>query len=153
MNSIVLSGRLTRDPELRHTSGGDAVCNMRLAVDRAGGKTDDGYGAGFFDVQCWNRQAELAAQYLTKGSRVAFQGELRYREWEKDGQKRNATEVNAFRVEFLDTRADREEREAGGGDYQQSTGAAATGDFDADFPAAAAEDDIPFLWIDRYRLV
>lgn len=144
MNSAVLSGRLVRDPELRHTPSGQAVCSMRLAVDRAGQKNDDGtYGAGFFDVTAWGTQGENAAQYLTKGSRVGVTGELRFREWEaKDGSKRTGVELNAFRVEFLDTKADREAREAGDGGQSQFVPAGASS-ADADF-GGSSDDDIPF---------
>lgn len=152
MNSVVLSGRLTRDPELKHTPSGTAVCNMSLAVDRAGQKTDEGFDSGFFVIECWDKQAENAAQYLSKGSRCAVQGELRFRKWEKDGQTRTAVEVRAYRVEFLETRKEAEERRAGDGDYQQSISNqqdadAETSDFGGardDFAATPADDDIPF---------
>lgn len=150
MNSVVMSGRLVRDPELRHTPSGVAVCNMRIAVDRAGQQDDDGQpGPGYFDVTAWNRQAENSAQYLTQGSRIGVTGELRFREWEpKDGgSKRNAVEISAFRVEFLDTKAEREAREARDNGDQGSFGGAGNEYVPAgaspDF-GGSSDDDIPF---------
>lgn len=144
MNSIVLSGRLVRDPELRHSQSGTAVCSMRIAVDRAGMKQDDGsFSAGYFDVSAFGNQAENAARYLEKGSRLAVQGELRHREWEaKDGGgKRSASEVNAFRVEFLDTKADRESRGELGAQPEATDEYRPSGDFATPDPP---DDDIPF---------
>ena len=136
MNSVALSGRLTRDPELRSTPSGTMVCSLSLAVDRAGQRNDEGgFDAGFFDISVWGNQAENCAQYLAKGSRVGVVGELRFRKWEaQDGTKRNAVDVNASRVEFMDTKA---EREARGGDDQPGQG---VGDNDFSSP----DDDIPY---------
>lgn len=129
MNSVVLIGRLVRDPELRHTPSGDPVCEFRIAVDRAGDKNDDGYGSGFFDVSAWARQAELSAQYLTKGSLVAVAGSLRFHEWEdKDtGKKRSKIDVRAGQVQFLTPKG------------EGRTAAASS----VDNPPSA-DDDIPF---------
>lgn len=135
MNSVVLIGRLVRDPETRFTPGGKTICNMRIAVDRSGDQQDDGtYGAGFFNVSCSDRTAELAAQYLVKGSQVAVSGSLRFHEWEaKDGGKRSSVEVWGFQLQFLDSKADREEREDG----QQTTQGQQT-------TRPPVDDDIPF---------
>ena len=77
LNTIVLIGRLTRDPELRYTSSGTAVVNFGIAVDR-GFKSNqpDGQTADFFNVVCWSRLAETVAEYMTKGRLVAVQGRL-----------------------------------------------------------------------------
>lgn len=136
MNSVNVVGRLTKDPELRHLPSGTEVCNMRIAIDRAGMKQDDGsYGGGFFDVDCFGKTAELCGQYMSKGRQVAITGELRWREWESEGGgKRQAVSILANRVTFIGNRED------GNGGNQF---APAAGGFGADFPAAA-DDDIPF---------
>jgi single-strand DNA-binding protein len=142
INSVVLVGNLTRDPELRHTPSGMAVCSLRLAVntrrkDQATGEW--GEKPNFFDITVWGQQGENCAQYLAKGRQVGVQGRLEWREWEaQDGTKRQAVEVVADSVQFLGSRAEGE----GGG--QQFVPAGATASQGADFPPAAADDDIPF---------
>lgn len=99
MNSIVIAGRLTRDPELRYTASQKAVCTFTVAVDRPRipGRDKE---ADFFRVQAWERTAENCDKFLTKGSPVIVKGELRIDKYEKDGQKREAVTVRADRVEF-----------------------------------------------------
>lgn len=105
MNNVNLIGRLTREPELRHTPGGDAVCQFSIAVDRAGDKEDDGkYGPGYFDVTVWGTAGENCAQYLIKGQQVGVNGRLSHHRWEgQDGTKRSKVEViaGAYGVDFL----------------------------------------------------
>ncbi len=139
INSVVLTGNLTRDPELRHTPSGTAVTTLRIAVNdrvKRGEEWQD--AAYYFDVTVWGRTAENCAQYLAKGRPVGVQGKLTWREWDaQDGTKRQAVEVVADNVQFLGSRD-------GGGEAQQFVpqGAAQSTD---DFPAAAtADDDIPF---------
>lgn len=104
LNTIMLIGRLTRDPELRYTPSGTAVCNFSLAVNRrftnqAGERETD-----FIDVVVWRQQAERVAQHLSKGRLVAVQGRLQIRSYEdRDGNRRKAAEVVADDVEFLDS--------------------------------------------------
>lgn len=137
INRVVLVGNLTRDPELRHTPSGTAVCSLRLAVntrrkDESGQWTDK---PNYFDVTVWGQQGENCAQYLAKGRPVAIDGRLEWREWEaQDGAKRQAVEVVAESVQFLGGRQESE------GAYVPA-GAAASGD---DFPSSPADDDIPF---------
>ena len=139
INSVVLVGNLTKDPELRHTPSGTAVTTLRVAVNdrvkRGEEWTDAAY---YFDVTVWGRTAENCAQYLAKGRPVGVQGKLTWREWDaQDGSKRQSVEVVADNVQFLGGRD-------GGGEAQQFVpqGAAQSTD---DFPAAAAaDDDIPF---------
>jgi single-strand DNA-binding protein len=99
MNSVQLIGNLATDVELRDVTDEKKVASFLLAVDRAG---RDG-GADFVWITAWDRQAELCAQYLGKGSRVAVDGRLKSRMWEQDGKRRDAVEVVARRVEFLTT--------------------------------------------------
>jgi single-strand DNA-binding protein len=143
INSVVLVGNLTRDPELRHTPSGTAVCSLRLAVntrrkDQSGQWTEK---PNYFDITVWGQQGENCAQYLAKGRRVGVQGRLEWREWDaQDGTKRQAVEVIADAVQFLDSRGDGE----GGGSSYVPAGATASTGGEADFPASASDDDIPF---------
>ncbi len=97
MNSVDLIGNLATDVELRDVGEDKKVASFLLAVDRGG---RDG-GADFVWVSAWDRQGELCAEYLGKGSRIAVDGRLKSRTWEQDGKRRDAVEVVARRVEFL----------------------------------------------------
>ena len=136
INSVVLVGNLTKDPELRHTPSGTAVTTLRVAVNDRVKKGEEWTDAAYyFDVTVWGRTAENCAQYLAKGRPVAIDGRLEWREWEaQDGAKRQAVEVVAESVQFLGGRQESE------GAYVPA-GAAASGD---DFPSSPADDDIPF---------
>lgn len=96
MNVVVLLGNLAADPELRQTANGRAVCSFRLAVSRPGGE-----GADFFTVVAWERQAEVCAEYLAKGRRVAVEGRLHHSTWDVEDGKRSKVEVIAHRVKLL----------------------------------------------------
>src|SRR6478752_2618912 len=138
INRVVLVGNLTKDPELRHTGGGTPVCSLRIAVngrrrDESGNWADK---PNYFSVSVFGNQAESCAQYLAKGRPVAIDGRLEWREWGKDGVKREAVEIVADSVQFLGSRGDGE----GGGGNQFVPAGASEG---ADFPAAT-DDDIPF---------
>ena len=97
MNVVTLIGNLATEVELREVGPDKKVANFVLAVDRA---SQDG-GADFVRVSAWDRQAELCAEYLGKGRRIAVDGRLRSRSCEDDGKRRSALEVVARRVEFL----------------------------------------------------
>lgn len=99
LNSVILIGRLTRDPELRYTTNGTAVGQFTLAVQRKFNKDE----ADFIDIVVWRGLAENCANYLGKGRLVAVEGRLQIRSYEgQDGQRRRATEVVADDVRFLD---------------------------------------------------
>lgn len=101
MNNVIISGRLTADPELKTTPSGVSVCTFIVAVDRP--SKDD--TADFPIVVAWRQTAEFVAKYLAKGRKVIVQGEIRTRNYEdKDGNKRKATEIQAERVEFADSK-------------------------------------------------
>jgi single-strand DNA-binding protein len=155
VNVVVITGNLTRDPELRHTGGGTAVCDLRVAVnsrrkDQSGNWVDK---PNFFDVTVWGAQGENCANYLAKGRPVAIEGRLDWREWEsKEGQKRQAVQIIANTVQFLGSRDG-----SGGGNGNGGGGGGFTpprsdvpadmGDFETaptGGGGSASEDDIPF---------
>jgi single-strand DNA-binding protein len=116
LNRVLVTGRLTRDPEVRYTPSGHAVATLGLAVNRP---YKDPAGAWqeetcFLSVIVWDRQAELAGQHLRKGSAVFVEGRLVSRSWETpEGVKRQVIEVRADRVQFLDRAADSESAPGG----------------------------------------
>ncbi len=102
MNKIILIGRLTRDPELRYTPNGAAVCSFTLAVDRPFTTQGGNREADFINIVVWNKAGENCAKYLSKGRQAAVEGRLQIRSYDgNDGQKRYVTEVIADRVEFI----------------------------------------------------
>ena len=140
INRVVLTGNLTRDPELRSLQSGTSVCSLRIASnsrrrDASGEWVDK---PNYFSVTVWGAQGENCARFLSKGRPVCIDGRLDWREWQaQDGSKREAVEIVAESVQFLGSRGD-----AGGGDTPQFVPAGA-GSETADFPSAA-DDDIPF---------
>lgn len=107
-NQVVLMGNLTRDPELRSTSGGQSVCNFSLALNRSykGSNGEWQEATDYIDVIAWGPLGERVAQYVTKGRPVLVSGRLQNRTWEQDGQKRNKVEVIAQDVTFLGGRGE-----------------------------------------------
>jgi single-strand DNA-binding protein len=142
INRVVLVGNLTRDPELRHTPSGTAVCKLRLAVNTRQKDAQGNWGdkPNYFDVTVWGNQGESCAQFLSKGRPVGVDGRLDWREWEaQDGTKRQAVEIIADSVQFL---GGREGGELGGGERQFVPAAATANAGNEDF--GPADDDIPF---------
>jgi single-strand DNA-binding protein len=150
INRVVLTGNLTKDPELRSTSGGTPVCGLRIAVntrrkDQSGEWVDK---PNYFDVTVWGAQGENCANYLSKGRPVAIDGRLEWREWEaKDGSgKRQAVEIVADSVQFLGSR-DGSSGEGNGSRFTaQSDIPADTSDFETASVGggSGSDDDIPF---------
>jgi single-strand DNA-binding protein len=148
INVCVITGNLTKDPELRSTPNGTAVCKLRVAVnsrrkDSASGEWVD--KPNYFDVTVWGAQGENCATYLSKGRPVAVEGRLDWREYEaNDGTKRQAIEIIAGSVQFLGSR----DGSGGGGNgiAPQTDVPADTSDFENAEPTgvAAKDDDIPF---------
>ncbi len=102
MNRVILIGNLTRDPELNETSSGVARCTFAVAVTRDYANSDGTRETDFFNITVWRRLAENCGKYLKKGNKVAIIGSLQNRSYEdKDGIKRNVTDVVASDVEFL----------------------------------------------------
>jgi single-strand DNA-binding protein len=155
VNVVVITGNLTRDPELRHTGGGTAVCELRVAVNSRRKEGNDWVDKpNYFDVVVFGGQGENCANYLSKGRPVAVEGRLDWREWEaKDGSgKRQAIQIIANTVQFLGSRDGSSgggNGNGGGGGFTPSSDVPAdTSDFEG-APAGGgggggSEDDIPF---------
>jgi single-strand DNA-binding protein len=102
VNSVILMGNLTRDPELRYTGGGTAVCDLGMALNYTKGKGDQKTDeVSYVDISCFGKTAENAAEYLKKGRAVIVQGRLQEDRWEKDGQKRSKVKVVCERLTFV----------------------------------------------------
>jgi len=148
INRVVMTGNLTRDPELRNLPSGMSVCSLRVASNTRRKDSNGEWGdkANYFSVTVWGAQGENCARYLSKGRPVAIDGRLEWREWQdKDGNKRESIDIVADSVQFLGGRED-----SGGGDNgftPRSDVPANTDDFQT-VPASggggAADDDIPF---------
>ena len=110
MNHVVLVGRLTRDVELKYIQGsGTPVANFAIAVDREFTGKDGKKEVDFIDIQVWGKSAENCATYIGKGSLVAIQGSIRVDSYQdQDGNSRKITRVNANRVQFLDSKKDKQ---------------------------------------------
>lgn len=112
LNKIFIMGRLTRDPELRRTQGGNAVTSFALAVDRDFKSADGTKETDFLDVVAWRNTAEFAAKYFTKGRMAVVEGRLQMRDWtDREGNKRRIAEVVADNIYFGDSK--REDAPAG----------------------------------------
>ena len=150
INVVVMTGNLTRDPELRSLPSGMSVCSLRIASNtrRKGQSGEWEDKANYFDVTVWGAQGENCARFLSKGRPVALNGRLEWREWQaQDGQKRQSVEIIADSVQFL---GGRDEGQGGGGNgfTPQSDVPVNNSDFQpVAAPAGAAapaDDDIPF---------
>lgn len=107
MNHVNLMGRLTRDPELRHTNSGTAVVSFTIAVEH---RASQEIHTDFIDIVAWRGTAEFVSKYFVKGQMVAVHGRLSIREWtDKDGNKRKSAEVVADNVYFTDSKKSRTE--------------------------------------------
>ncbi len=141
VNKVMLIGNLGRDPELRYTQGGSAVCNFSVATNERW-RDKDGNNqerTEWHRIVVWGKQAENCAQYLQKGRTVFIEGRLQTRDWEdREGNKRQTTEINAMTVQFLGGRGG-----AGGG----GGGGFGGGDPGPSGPPEGGpppQDDIPF---------
>lgn len=105
LNKVLLMGNLTRDPELKYTQGGTAICKLGLAVNRRyqTSQGEDREETCFVDIDVFGRQAELCDRYLRKGAPAFVEGRLRLDQWEdrNTGQNRSKLKINAQRVQFL----------------------------------------------------
>lgn len=145
INKAILMGRLTRDPELRHTGNGTPVCSFSIAID-------NGYGENrstdFINCVAWNKTAEFVEKYFTKGRMIIVVGRIQTRTWEgQDGKKNYATEVVASEVSFGESKRNAEE--TGYSAPQRQNGDAVNipempADTEDDFVTLETNDDLPF---------
>jgi len=148
-NRVILLGNLTRDPEVRYTPQGTAVCDVGLAVNErrknaAGEWIDE---VVYVDVTLWGRTAEVAGEYLTKGSPVLIEGRLRLDTWEsQDGQKRSRLRVVGERMQMLGARGGSDGGTGGGSRQRRPAASGGNNAVADDIPPAdiPPDDDVPF---------
>ena len=136
-NRVILVGNLTRDVELRYTPQGTAVTDIGLAVNDRVKRNDQWVDeATFVDITLWGRTAEVASEYLSKGSPVLIEGRLKFDTWEQDGQKRSKLRVVGERMQMLGGRKT--------GSSQSDSAYSRPADSPAGEPAEPPQDSIPF---------
>ena len=143
LNKVFLLGNLTRDPEVKYTPKGTAVCDLGLAINDSY-KAQDGTikeTVTFVDVEVWGRTAENCKQYLTKGRPIFVEGQLRLDQWETpQGEKKSRMKVRADRVQFLGGGPG---RPGGGGEQRSSTSSSSDSGRTATRPASSVSEDAP----------
>jgi single-strand DNA-binding protein len=162
VNHVILIGRLTRDAELKYTSGGMAVCKFAIAVNKRRKQGEQWVDeANFFDIVLWGRSGESLNQYLIKGKQIAVEGELHQNRWEQDGQARSKIEIMANNVQLLGGNSGGQGSGSGGFSGSSAPGVSSSGESAAPYqkrqPSSASNssnmdesippdfpDDIPF---------
>ena len=151
-NRVVLVGNLPRDVELRYTPQGTAVTDVGLAVNERVKRNDQWVDeANFFDVTLWGRLAEIAAEYLSKGSYVLIEGRLKQETWEQEGKKRSKVKVVAEKLQMLGSRSGGSSGSSGGGGNQNNSNSNSGNQtaekqqaYSAPSQGAPPDDDVPF---------
>jgi single-strand DNA-binding protein len=147
INKVILVGNLGKDPELRHTPQGQAVCNFSIATseswnDKSGQKQER---TEWHRIVVWGKLGELCAKYLSKGRQAYIEGKLQTRAWDdKDGQKRYTTEVIALTVQFLGAGAGAGASRSSEMDSSASDPFGAPPEFGDSGSASSSNADIPF---------
>lgn len=142
LNVVALNGRLTADPELRHTSTNVPVTSFTLAVDRGYVKAGAERQTDFIDIVCWRVTAEFVSKYFHKGQLVAVEGSIQTRNFtDSQGNKRKAVEVVASNVHFAESR--RENSSGSAPAHTEQPAPVSYGD-NGDFVEIAGDDDLPF---------
>ena len=139
INKVILVGNLGRDPETRYLPSGGAVTNVSLATSRSWKDRDSGEQkekTEWHRVVFFNRLGEIAGEYLKRGSKVYVEGELRTREWEKEGQKHFTTEIVANEMQMLDSKGGNSDYEANNNNSNGASSSLSSSDM--------VDDDIPF---------
>jgi single-strand DNA-binding protein len=150
INKVILVGNLGRDPETRYMPSGGAVTNVSIATSKGWKDRDSGEQkerTEWHRIVFFNKLAEIAGEYLKRGSKVYIEGELRTRDWEKDGQKHYTTEVVASEMQMLDSRGGMGgggSSSGGSGGSQGGGGSPSAGDDFGPPPSDDFDDDIPF---------
>jgi single-strand DNA-binding protein len=148
LNKVIIVGRVTADPQLKTTPGGQSVTTIGVATNRTwtdknNAKQEE---TEFHNVVLWGRQAEVASQYLTKGATVLIEGRIRTRSWtDKTGQQRRTTEIMSERMQL----GPRPGGGGGGGNFKGKGGGATGGDKDVATPAA---EEIPSINLDEEEI-
>lgn len=130
-NQVAIAGNVCRDPEVKYLQSGKAVCELTVAITE---KRKDGESTAFIDVVLWDRTAEVAGEYLKKGSGVLIGGKLEQQTWEKDGQKRSKLRVVGFTMQML-------------GQPKRGDSTSQDGRTEDEYPQAPskpADEDVPF---------
>lgn len=142
LNKIFIMGRLTRDPELRHTQSGTAVASFSLAVDRDFKEQDGSRATDFIDCVAWRSSAEFVDKYFSKGRMAVVEGRLQIRDWtDKDGNKRRNAEVVADSIYFGDSKRDGDS----GGTYHTAGRSSGVNVSASDFTDLGDDDgELPF---------
>ena len=141
INKVILVGNLGQDPEVKYTAGGAAVTTLSLATSESWKDKDTGSDqekTEWHRVVLWRRLAEIAGEYLKKGSKVYIEGQLQTRKWEQDGQTRYTTEVVGRDMQFLDSRASSSSDSSSYDDINQDMSSQNLPD------SGITDDDIPF---------
>jgi single-strand DNA-binding protein len=144
-NKVILLGNLTRDPELRYTPQGAAVCEFALALNyqytnkQTGQKVEE---VSFIEIVAWGKTGEICAEYLKKGRQVMIEGRLKQDRWEaQDGKKMSKVRVTAENVQFVGSRP---AGDGGGGSGGPAKGGAAPAAGPEEGPPPGQDDDVPF---------
>ena len=141
INKVILVGNLGQDPEVKYTAGGAAVTTLSLATSESWKDKDTGSDqekTEWHRVVLWRRLAEIAGEYLKKGSKVYIEGQLQTRKWEQDGQTRYTTEVVGRDMQFLDSRGSSSSDSSSYDDINQDMSSQNLPD------SGITDDDIPF---------
>jgi len=138
LNKVMLIGRLGKDPETKTLNGGNTVCNFSMATsekftDKQGQKQEN---TEWHNIVLWGKQAELAGQYLRKGSNIYLEGSIKTEIYEKDGQTKYVTRVTGRQMQFLDKKDDSQQQQQGGQQQQQAQNHNTGG--------LPVEDELPF---------
>ncbi|SVE28524.1 uncharacterized protein METZ01_LOCUS481378 [marine metagenome] len=141
INKVILVGNLGQDPDVKYTAGGAAVTTLSLATSESWKDKDTGNDqerTEWHRVVLWRRLAEIAGEFLKKGSKIYVEGQLQTRKWEQEGQTRYTTEIVAREIQFLDSKGSREGSNLGSTDMPEEGSAPDVAD------SGIEDDDIPF---------
>ncbi|MDR1628573.1 MAG: single-stranded DNA-binding protein [Oscillospiraceae bacterium] len=149
LNIAALVGRLTADPELKHTSNSIPVTNFNVAVGRSFVRAGEERQTDFIDVVAWRSTAEFVAKYFKKGQLIAVEGSIQTRTYQdKDGNKRKAFEIMANNVHFVESKKDSADNSVGTGQFGDSNKSEGQAIYisgnDSDFQEIQSDNDLPF---------
>ncbi len=147
LNVVVLTGRLTADPELRHTPNDIAVTSFTVAVNRKFARPGEERQTDFIDIVAWRNTAEFICKYFKKGQLIAIEGSIQTRSYQdKDGNKRKAFEIVAKDAQFAESKksADSNSFESGDSSYESVNNSSYSSGSQEDFQTIESDDDLPF---------